>query len=367
MGSDEREGKLIVETEDGLYVPEGDFHIDPWRPVARAVVTHAHSDHATPGSGAYFTSKPGAGVLALRVGTKSPIEPLEYGSVQTVGNVRVSLHPAGHILGSSQVRVERLTKSAMGPAGEVAVFSGDYKVAAENEAAGADRTCAPFEVVRCHTFITESTFGVPIYRWKPQRHVFDEINAWWAGNAANGVTSVIFSYALGKSQRLLMGVDPGIGPIACHGHVMRFDAAYRAEGVELPSVVHANVETAKELRGRALVIATPSVQGTAWLDRWAKGREGISCASASGWMMVRGTRRRGSVDRGFVLSDHADWGGLLRTIDATGAERVGVTHGPAATLVRYLNETRGSKGLKAFVVSTRYVSEPEDGAGGVEA
>lgn len=317
-----------------MYCAAGGFHIDPWKPVERAVITHAHSDHARAGSGSYLTSATGAAVLRARIGDAAPIEGIAFGEQRKIGDVTVSLHPAGHLLGSAQVRVER--------AGEVWVASGDYKVER-------DRTCEAFEPVRCDTFITESTFGLPIYRWRPQIEVFDEINRWWAGNAEEGITSVVFAYSLGKAQRVLAGVDASIGPILAHGAMTKLNDVYRAAGVVLPETRAGNAPEAKAADGRALVIAPPSAAGTPWMRKFSP----ASTAFVSGWMAVRGTRRRRSVDRGFVLSDHADWDGLLSAIAATGASRIGVTHGSTAAMVRFLRES----GREAFELETRYTGE----------
>lgn len=327
---------LIETTASGLYCDAGGFHIDPWRPVDRAVVTHAHSDHAVWGCGGYLTTPTGAAVLRRRVGRDARIEAVAYGEPIDFAGVRVSLHPAGHILGSAQVRVER--------AGEVWVVSGDYKTQPE-------RTCEAFESVRCHHFITESTFGLPIYRWRPQEEVTDSINAWWRDNQTQGKTSIVYAYALGKAQRVLAGVDASLGPLAVHGAVMTLVDAYREAGVALPDVQHASKENLPALRGRGLVVAPPSAGGSPWVRKFGD----RSTAMASGWMQVRGAKRWRNVDRGFVLSDHADWPALLDAIRATGAERVGVTHGFTGPLVRYLREG----GLDAYEMKTRYGLEED--------
>ena len=326
---------LIQLTENGLYCAAGDFYVDPWRPVARAVVTHAHADHARPGSGSYLATADGAAVFRTRLGADAQIQTAAYGEAVTINGVRVSLHPAGHILGSAQVRVER--------GGEVWAISGDYKI-------GADTTCAPFEPVRCHTFVTESTFGLPIYRWRAQAEVFDEINAWWRANQLAGKASMLFAYALGKAQRLLAGVDPAIGPIFTHGAVERLNRDYRASSVALPATTYAADHKADW--SQALIVAPPSAQGTPWMRRFGN----LSTGFASGWMQLRGTRRRKAVDRGFALSDHADWPGLLDAIRATGAERVWVTHGYSAVLARWLHD----QGFDTATVATHFEGEPDD-------
>jgi putative mRNA 3-end processing factor len=336
---------LVVLRPEGLYCPPGDFYIDPWRPVGRAVITHAHADHARMGHARYLAAAPGEGVLRARLG-EIDLQTLAYGEAVDLFGVRVSLHPAGHVLGSAQVRLEHR--------GRVWVASGDYFVAgAVDDPAEGNATCAPFEPVRCDCFITESTFGLPIYRWAPQRELFADIDRWWAANAAAGRASLLMGYSFGKAQRILAGVDASIGPIVVHGAVDPLNRAYRAAGVALPPTrLVTEVNDKSELR-RALVIAPPSVQNSTWARRFGD----ASDAFASGWMQLRGARRRRAVDRGFVLSDHADWPGLQRAIGATGAQRVIVTHGYESVMVRWLTE----QGLEAGAFSTEYGDEKEEG------
>jgi putative mRNA 3-end processing factor len=330
---------LLQTTPDGLWCAAGGFHIDPWRAVERALITHAHSDHARAGSASYLTSRSGTKVLRARIGDTAPIESIPFGDTRRIGDVTVSFHPAGHVLGSAQIRIEHR--------GEVWVVSGDYKTAA-------DGITEPFEPVRCHTFITESTFGLPVYRWRPQAEVFAEINAWWRANQSLGRASVIFAYSLGKAQRILANVDASIGPIFVHGAVETFLPIYRDAGVRLPEIIKATPESRATLGPRALVVAPQSADASPWLRKFGD----ASTAFASGWMQVRGARRWRSADRGFVLSDHADWPGLNDAIRATGAERVLVTHGQTAPMVRWL---RG-RGLDADVLETRFRGEAEEGA-----
>ena len=329
-------GMMLRLTNEGLYCEAGGFHVDPWAAVPRAVVTHAHGDHVAWGCGAYLASADGAALLQLRLGGTGAVEALPYGERRLLGGVSVSLHPAGHILGSVQVRLEA--------GGEVWVVSGDYKT-------DPDPTCRPFEPVRCHTFISESTFGLPIYRWPAQSEVFSEINAWWRVNADAGRASLLSGYALGKAQRLIAGLDPSIGPILTHGAVEKINAAYRAAGVALPATTYAG-DADRGATRRAIVIAPPSAAGSVWARRFGN----ASNAFASGWMRVRGARRRRSLDRGFTLSDHADWPGLLGAIAATGAERVWVTHGFTRPVVRWLEE----QGLEARAVATRFEGERDE-------
>ena len=251
-----------------------------------------------------------------------------------MNGVKLSFHPAGHILGSAQVRIEYK--------GEIWVVSGDYKLMP-------DATCEPFEPIKCHHFITEATFALPIYRWTPTEQVFDEINGWWRRNIERGKASVLFAYALGKSQRVMSGIDESLGPIFTHGSVERLTEIYRGEGVTLPKTQYAgSVRNKKDFVG-SLIIAPPSAQGSTWLRRFGPHSTGFT----SGWMMVRGARRQRAVDRGFVLSDHADWPELLKAIKSTDAETVYVTHGFVPELVRYLNET----GVNAVPLKTHFVGD----------
>lgn len=326
---------MVRITPNGLYCEAGDFYIDPWRKVNRALITHAHSDHARSGMQSYLTAESGLAVLRERIGQDSPVAGIPFGERRRVGDVTVSFHPAGHLLGSAQIRIEHR--------GEVWVVTGDYKNAP-------DLSCEAFEPIRCDTLITESTFGLPVYRWPNPADVFRQIHDWWRDNQAEGRTSILFAYALGKAQRVLCGLDPEIGPIGVHGAVDKILPHYKAAGRPIPETIKAGAETRDILKGRGLIVAPGSAQNTPWIRRFAP----YSLAFASGWMAVRGARRRQALDRGFVLSDHVDWPGILSTIEASGAHRIGVTHGYAAPLIRWLKEERG---LDAFEVPTRYVSE----------
>jgi len=327
--------EVLVTTPDGLFCPAGGFHVDPWRTegVDRAVVTHAHSDHLRDGHHRVLVAAPGLGVARLRA-PRASIEGIAYGERVRIGRATVSLHPAGHVLGSAQVRIE--------VDGEVWVASGDYK-------RDADPTAEPFEPVRCDTFISECTFGLPVYRWTDPARVAAGIDAWWAATAADGRHAAIGAYALGKAQRILALVDRSIGPIVAHGAVRSLAAAYRAAGVDLPELV----EPGDAPRG-ALVVAPPSALGSPWMRRFGD----ASVALASGWMRVRGVRRRDGVDRGFVLSDHADWEGLNRTVAETGCRRVLFTHGFTAEMARFHAE----RGLETGTLATRFVGDGGDAA-----
>lgn len=326
---------LVVARPEGLFCSAGNFFIDPWRPVDRALITHAHGDHARYGHAHYLSAAPGAGILRSRLGDIN-LQTLEYGETITHHGVRVSFHPAGHVLGSAQIRLEYQ--------GEVWVASGDYKLEV-------DGTCAPFEPVRCDTFITESTFGLPIYRWRPQREIFGDINAWWMQNADAGRASVVYCYSFGKAQRILSGLDADIGPILTHGAVEPLNAAYREMGVALAPTTPGTQASREEI-ARSLVLAPPSTRGSTWMRRFGDHAD----AFASGWMQLRGARRRRGVDRGFVLSDHADWPDLQTAIAATGAQRVFVTHGQIGVMVRWLRE----QGLDAQSFATEYGDDESD-------
>lgn len=328
---------LIRPTTDGPFCEAGGFHVDPWGQVEKALITHAHSDHARWGSRSYLCSDTCKPILQERLGSNAVIESIPFGETRTINGVTVSFHPAGHVLGSAQIRIEHK--------GEVWVMSGDYKLAA-------DISCEAFESVRCHTFVTESTFGLPIYRWPSTETVRSEILNWWRSNAEQERASVLFAYPLGKSQRLLamLGeLDTLPGPMAVHGSTYRLNAIYRELGRPVPDVPAGTADTLKSLRSSGLLIAPQMLQGGTLLRRLGS----HSPAFASGWMRIRGIRRRRSLDRGFVISDHADWPGLLQAIEASGASRIGVTHGHTGPLIRYLKE----KGLDAFDFPTRYSGE----------
>jgi putative mRNA 3-end processing factor len=324
---------------EGLYCPAGRFYIDPWRSVEQALITHAHADHARSGNQRYLAAAAGEKVLRKRLGTVN-LQTLPYCERLRIGDVDVSFHPAGHVLGSAQIRLEYR--------GEVWVVSGDYKL-------DDDATCTPFEPVTCHTFVSESTFGLPIYRWSRPQQIFDEINRWWQGNAREGRASILYGYSFGKAQRILSGVDASIGPIFCHGAIELLNEAYRETGLTLPQTGKlgspADRSDPKPF-GQALILAPPSAAGSPWIRRFGD----ASDAFASGWMQLRGARRRRAVDRGFVLSDHADWPSLQRAIGATGAQRVLLTHGYVAVMVRWLRE----QGLEAQALETEFGSDDDE-------
>ena len=320
-------------TDAGIYCRPGNFYIDPWQAVDRAVITHAHADHARPDCRRYLATADSEGLLRLRLGDDIRLQSAAYGETVTLNGVSVSLHPAGHVLGSAQVRIEHK--------GEVWVISGDYKIEP-------DSTCAAFEQLKCHTFVTESTFGLPVFKWRPQADIFSDINNWWRSNQSEAKTSILFAYSLGKAQRLISGLDATIGPIFTHGAVENVNRCYQQAGISLPVTRHVASVEDKNNFGGAMVVAPPSADTPAYTRRFA----GPAKALTSGWMQIRGMRRRRAVDRGFVLSDHADWSGLINTITASAAETVWVTHGYSAELVRYLQD----QGLNARQVETQFSS-----------
>jgi putative mRNA 3-end processing factor len=325
-------------TDRGLYCAAGDFYVDPWRPVDRALITHGHSDHARPGHRRYLTAASGAAVLRLRLG-EIALETVRYGEELTFGDATVSFHPAGHVPGSAQIRVA--------VAGEVWVVSGDYKTEP-------DGLSEPFEPVRCHTFISECTFGLPVFRWAPQAEVMADINRWWRANRDDGRISVIGAYALGKAQRILAHLDPSIGPVLTHGAVENVNAALRAGGLALPATMLVTPATTAAMAKGAIILAPPSALGAAWARRFGP----VAEAFASGWMRLRGVRRRRGLGKGFILSDHADWEGLNTAIAATGAERVFVTHGYTQPFRRWLAE----QGYDAGIVETGFGGDEEEAA-----
>jgi putative mRNA 3-end processing factor len=320
----------------GLECPAGEFFVDPRTPVPRAVITHAHGDHARAGSGEYWCAEAGLGVLRHRLGSEAVIHGVPWGQAVTIGRTRVSFHPSGHVLGAAQVRIE---------AGQTWLVSGDYK-------RDPDPTCAPFEIVPCDVFVTEATFALPVYRWPDPARVFDDVHAWWQAGAAEGRASVLFCYALGKAQRVLAEMGRrSARPIYVHGAVESFVRCYRQAGIELPETRLVS-ETARGASFNGdLVLAPPSAEGTPWFKRFRQAETGF----ASGWMRIRGMRKRRGVDRGFVVSDHADWPALLATVEATGARRAFTTHGGAETLARALRE----RGLDAAALPVAYGAEDE--------
>ncbi len=327
-----RPGDLLEVTPRGLFCPAGGFYVDPLVPVERAVVTHAHADHARPGSKRYLAARAGERVLRRRLGAQARIETVAYGEAVSLNGVRVSLHPAGHILGSAQVRIEHR--------GAVWVVSGDYKLAP-------DPTCAAFEAVPCQVFVSESTFGRPEFRWRPSSEVSQEVLAWWQANREAGRASLLFAYALGKAQRLLAELEAAsgglaaLGPVFTHRVVADLCRDYRASGVALPGSQRVQDRGPGASWERALIMAPPAASGTAWVHRFRP----AATALASGWLGAADAAGRRGLGRGFALSDHADWPGLQAAITATGAERIWLDHGDAPELAHALRAVGKEVGL----------------------
>ena len=325
---------LLQFTEKGIYCKQAKVYIDPWKPVDYAIITHAHADHSRWGNKFYLSHHLSKPIIQHRLSQDISIESMEYGERRTINGVEFSFHPAGHIIGSSQVRVEYK--------GEVWVASGDYKL--EN-----DGFCTPFEPVKCDVFITECTFGLPVFKWKPQEQVFAEMNTWWQKNKFEGKATVLAGYSLGKAQRILQGLDPSIGKIYTHGAIEKTNEIIRNMGVKLNETIYVESEIKKKDFEGSLIIAPPGALGTSWQKKFPAYEVGM----ASGWMNVRGTRRRQSLDRGFVLSDHADWDGLNSAVKATDCEKVIVTHGYTNIFSKWLND----KGIETQVESTEFEGE----------
>jgi len=323
---------LLQFNEKGIYCAAADVYLDPWKPVEKAIISHGHADHSRWGHKADITHHINVPIIKHRLGEIN-VSGKEWGETFTIKNVKFSLHPAGHIIGSSQIRVEHK--------GEVWVFTGDYKT--ED-----DGVATPYEPIKCHTFITECTFGLPAFKWRPQSEVFNDINTWWSDNKAEGKTSVIFGYSLGKAQRLLRYLDTDIGKIYTHGAIENMTEVIRPLS-PMPETTRVTRETKKEELLGNIVVAPPSAHGSTWIRKMVP----YVTASASGWMTFRGARRRRAIDKGFVLSDHCDWQGLLESIEATGAEKIISTHGYTDIFTRYLLE----QGYDARTEATQYEGE----------
>lgn len=321
---------LLVHTALGLYCPKADVYLDPWKPVKKAILSHGHADHARWGSSSYLCTPTAAPVIKYRLGEIN-LETLPFGEEKLINGVSFSFHPAGHILGSAQIKVSYK--------GEMVVFSGDYKTAN-------DGFSEAFEPVKCHTFITESTFGLPVYHWQDQKWVFNEMEEWCKNNRNNGQLSILYGYSLGKAQRILQGLPESVGPIFTHSTIEAVLNVMRNQGVSLKNTIPVNEHLTRAELLSGVIIAPPAVQNSNWLKKFEPIRNGV----VSGWMALRGARRRRNADKGFVLSDHADWEGLNEAISLTGAENVFVTHGYTDILSKWLID----KGLNAHPLETNF-------------
>lgn len=326
---------LLEFTDKGIYCNPAKVYLDPWKPVKKAIISHGHADHSRWGHQQYITHHRNVPIISHRLGDIN-VTGVNWGEPFVINNVKFSLHPAGHIIGSSQIRVEHKD--------EVWVFTGDYKT--ED-----DGISTPYEPIKCDTFITECTFGLPAFKWTPQAEVIQNINQWWAANKAEGKTSVLFGYSLGKAQRLLKYLDTDIGKIYTHGAIENMTRVLRPL-VNFPDTHLITKDTKKtELLGN-IVLAPPSAHGSSWIRKMVP----YVTASASGWMAFRGARRRRAIDKGFVLSDHCDWQGLLASIEATGAEKIICTHGYTEIFSRYLRD----QGYDARTEETQYGEEENE-------
>lgn len=321
---------LLVHTALGLYCPKADVYLDPWKPVKKAILSHGHADHARWGSSYYLCTPTAAPVIKYRLGEIN-LETLPFGEEKLINGVSFSFHPAGHILGSAQIKVSYK--------GEIVVFSGDYKTAN-------DGFSEAFEPVKCHTFITESTFGLPVYHWQDQKWVFNEMEEWCKNNRNNGQLSILYGYSLGKAQRIIQGLPESVGPIFTHSTIEAVLNVMRNQGVSLKNTIPVNEHLTRAELLSGVIIAPPAMQNSNWLKKFEPIRNGV----VSGWMALRGARRRRNADKGFVLSDHADWEGLNKAISLTGAENVFVTHGYTDILSKWLID----KGLNAHPLETNF-------------
>ncbi len=329
---------LIQFTDKGIYCRQGDFYIDPWKPVKLAVTTHGHADHVRIGSKAYLCHELTKPILDLRLGQGLKITTLPYLQQISINGVKLSLFPAGHVIGSAQIRLEYK--------GEICVVSGDYKL--EN-----DGLSTPFEPVKCHTFVSESTFGLPVYKWLCQEAIFGKIKDWVSANEDQQKTSVLMAYSLGKAQRLIKGLG-AYRPIFVHSAIDNLNKAFIQAGIDLPETRLIGPEIKKEELQSGILIVPPALAESKWIKNLLRPATGI----CSGWMQVRAGRRWRNADAGFALSDHADWPALLSAVRLSQAEKVFVTHGYTAAFARYLNEI----GIEAAEVKTEYGQEEEPGS-----
>ena len=326
---------LITFTPKGLYCEQADVYIDPWRKVSRALITHGHSDHARRGHDAYLTHHHCVDVLKLRLG-KINVQGIEYGHTLDINGVTISFHPAGHVIGSAMIKLEDKSESW--------VISGDYKLANDN-------VSAPWEPVVCDHFVTESTFGLPVYQWEEQQVIIDDINGWWQHNRDQGIPSIITAYSLGKAQRIIKNVNSEIGPIITHHTIEKINACVRANGITLPPTIALPDASAKDISSALILCPSRSLE-----TKWANAIKDPAIGVASGWMALGKARKRRQVGKGFVLSDHADWPSLNQAVELSEAENIYVTHGFERTFAKYLS----GEGYNAQAVKTLFEGEPKE-------
>jgi putative mRNA 3-end processing factor len=329
---------LLQVNSKGIYCPEADVYLDPWRPVARALISHGHADHARWGHKKYICTHSARPVIEYRL-PEAKVSSVAFGEALLINGVRFSFHPAGHVVGSAQIRVEHRD--------EVWVFTGDFKTQS-------DPISEDFEPVRCQHLITECTFGLPVFRWPDHDTLSKEVNRWWLSCQEEGVVPLLGVYSLGKAQRVLSMLDPQMGPILTHGAVENTNEVLRQQGVDLPPTERVEGRTITEEQRRGIVLCPPSAMRSSWAKKFRPFRT----AMASGWMASRGNRRRRNMDRGFLISDHADWQGLIDTVDASGAEEVLTTHGYSHVFARYLREEMG---VRSRELRTEYGAEEDGG------
>lgn len=326
---------MLTFRKEGIYCEPGKFYIDPWLPVDFAIITHAHADHARVGMKNYLCHKLTEPILRLRLGIDIKVQAVDYNQELTINGVKVSLHPAGHIIGSAQIRMEYK--------GKVSVVTGDYKL--QN-----DGLSTAFEPIKCHELISESTFGLPIYNWLPVEQINQNLRDWVQNNQREGITSILIGYALGKAQRIMKALD-GLGNLYVHYAISRINQAFTTSGIELPAYKDIDFNNKPKNLNSGIIIVPPSLFGSNMLKSIPKSYTAI----CSGWMQVRGARRWRSADAGFAISDHADWQGLLTAVRESQAEKVYVTHGFKVEFSRYLQEL----GIQAEEIKTEFGVEEE--------
>ena len=330
--------KFIKFTKKGIYCIPGKFYLDPWYPVDYAVISHGHADHSRWGNKHYLCHQDSKNILLHRLGKDISIETLNFNQIKTINGVKVSFFPAGHIIGSVQIKLEYK--------GKIVVFSGDYKT-------NPDFITTPFEPVKCHEFITESTFGLPIYSWKTEDELQNQLQQWVVNNQKQNKTSVFFGYSLGKAQRIMSLIE-GIDEVFVHSAINNLNQAISKSGIVLPKSKLITSDFNKKDIQNKIIILPPALLGSKLLKKIPN----AATAICSGWMQIRGNRRWKGVDAGFAVSDHADWNGLLSAVKATEAEKVYVTHGSQAVFSKYLNEI----GIESQEVVTEYGTEDNEDA-----